>query len=85
LDSLRNRGAIARKKQFDTSGKSAALIYHHAICRTPAPPDSGRFRVVADKKSLTENEVASTHARRAIAGALPNRALVMRVPEETST
>jgi hypothetical protein len=31
-----------REKHFDTSGKSAALFHHRAICKTPlALPDNG--------------------------------------------
>jgi len=30
------------RKHFDTSGKSAALLHHRAICKTPmALPDNG--------------------------------------------
>jgi hypothetical protein len=46
-------------KTFDTSGKSAALIHHHAICKTPkALSDNGRFGAIAGKKSLPTIEVA---------------------------
>jgi hypothetical protein len=37
-------------KTFDTSGKSAALIHHHAICKTPmALPDNGLFGAIAGR------------------------------------
>src|ERR1700682_4732684 len=40
-------------KTFDTSGKSAALFHHHAICKTPmALPNSGRFGAIAGKTSF---------------------------------
>jgi hypothetical protein len=46
-------------KTFDTSGKSAALIHHHAICKTPmALPDNGLFGAIAGKNSLPTIEVA---------------------------
>jgi hypothetical protein len=41
------------RKHFDTSGKSAALFHHHAICKTPtALPNNGLFGAIAGKKSL---------------------------------
>jgi hypothetical protein len=40
-------------KTFDTSGKSAALFHHHAICKTPMTlPDNGRFGAIAGKTSF---------------------------------
>src|ERR1700681_1386725 len=46
-------------KTFDTSGKSAALIHHHAICKMPmALPDNGLFGAIAGKNSLPTIEVA---------------------------
>jgi hypothetical protein len=45
-----------RRKQFDTSGKSAALFHHRAICKTPMDlPDNGLFGAIAGEKSLTHN------------------------------
>jgi hypothetical protein len=42
--------------RFDTSGKSAALIHHLAICRTPvALPGNGLFGAIAGKRILTRN------------------------------
>jgi hypothetical protein len=38
-------------KPFDTSGKSPALFYHHAICKTPMALPDGHFGVIAGKKS----------------------------------
>jgi hypothetical protein len=47
------------RKHFDTSGKSAALFHHRAICKTPmALPDNGLFGAIAGKKSLPTIEVA---------------------------
>jgi hypothetical protein len=43
-------------KTFDTSGKSPALLYHHAICKTPmALPSNGRVGAIAGPKMLTHN------------------------------
>ena len=40
-------------KTFDTSGKSAALFHHHAICKTPmALPNNGRVSAIAGKTSF---------------------------------
>src|SRR5450755_1457331 len=40
-------------KTFDTSGKSATLFHHHAICKTPMTlPDNGRFGAIAGKTSF---------------------------------
>ncbi len=42
-------------KMFDTSGKSAALLHHHAICKLPmALPDNGRFGAIAGQKSFRQ-------------------------------
>src|SRR6266478_366564 len=47
------------RKHFDTSGKSAALFHHRAICKTPmALPDNGLFGAIAGKKSLPTIAVA---------------------------
>src|ERR1700687_726874 len=63
-------------KTFDTSGKSAALIHHHAICKTPmALPSNRLFGAIAGKRSLPTIEVAPARARRMIVCALPNHAL----------
>jgi len=44
-----------RKKHFDTSGKSPALVHLRAICQTPtALPDNGRFGAIAGKKTLPQ-------------------------------
>jgi hypothetical protein len=46
-------------KTFDTSGKSATLFHHHAICETPMTlPDNGRFGAIAGKTSFQKIEVA---------------------------
>src|SRR5260221_8346111 len=38
------------RKHFDTSGKSAALFHHQAICKTPmALPNNGLFGAIAGK------------------------------------
>jgi len=43
------------RKHFDTSGKSAALFHHHAICKTPmALPNNGLFGAIAGK-NLSDN------------------------------
>src|SRR5207248_3200988 len=48
-------------KTFDTSGKSPALVHHHAIRKTlMAPPDNGRFGAIAGKTLPTTE---SQHAR----------------------
>jgi hypothetical protein len=40
-------------KMFDTSGKSAALLHHHAIRKVPmALPGNGRFGAIAGQKSF---------------------------------
>src|SRR5713226_10476051 len=42
-------------KMFYTSGKSAALLHHHAICKLPmALPDNGRFGAIAGQKSFRQ-------------------------------
>src|SRR5882724_13019643 len=47
------------RKHFDTSGKSAALFHHRAICKTlMALPDNGLFGAIAGKKSLPPIKVA---------------------------
>jgi hypothetical protein len=39
---------VIRRKHFDTSGKSPAVLYHHAICKTPMVlPDNGLFGAIA--------------------------------------
>jgi hypothetical protein len=39
-----------QRKHFDTSGKSPALFYHHAICKTPVvEPDNGLFGAISEK------------------------------------
>ena len=44
-------------KHFDTSGKSAALFHHRAICRTPmALPDNGLLQRDCRQKILTGKE-----------------------------
>jgi hypothetical protein len=41
------------RKHFDTSGKSAALFHHRAICKTPMDcPTTGSSSTIAGKKSL---------------------------------
>jgi hypothetical protein len=39
---------MIQRKQFDTSGKSPALIHHHAICKTlTVLPDNGLLGAIA--------------------------------------
>jgi hypothetical protein len=64
----------APAKTFDTSGKSGALVHHHAICKMPMALPDGHFGAIADKKSLPAIEVAPARARRMIACASPSRA-----------
>src|SRR5712691_9445999 len=67
------------RKHFDTSGKSAALFHHRAICKTPmALSDNGFFGAIAGKKSSPTIEVAS--ARRSCIGS-PQRRVASRVAE----
>jgi hypothetical protein len=41
---------LGRKKHFDTSGKSPALLHHHAISKTPmALPTNRPFGAIAGK------------------------------------
>jgi hypothetical protein len=74
------------RKHFDTSGKSAALFHHHAICKTPvALSNNGLFGAIAGKKSyrrLKLHRLATANDRLRVA---EPRALPMRVPEEIST
>ena len=52
------------RKHFDTSGKSAALFHHRAICKTPiALPKNRRFGAIAVKKSLPTIEVPPARSR----------------------
>jgi hypothetical protein len=61
------------RKHFDTSGKSAALLHHRAICKTPmALPGNGLFGAIAGKKSLPTIEVApARHSEGSPAPATP--------------
>src|SRR6266571_919509 len=60
---------------FDTSGKSAALFYPRATCKTPmALPDNGLFGAIAGKKSLPTIEVAPARHSEGSPLALPSRA-----------
>ena len=74
------------RKHFDTSGKSAALFHHHAICKTPmALPNNGLFGAIAGKnpyRQLKLHRLATANDRLRVA---EPRALPMRVPEEIST
>jgi hypothetical protein len=74
------------RKYFDTSGKSAALFHHHAICKTPmAVPYKGLFGAIAGKNpypQLKLHRLATANDRLRVA---EPRALPMRVPEEIST
>jgi hypothetical protein len=66
-------------KTFDTSGKSATLFHHHAICKTPMTlPDNGRFGAIAGKTSFQKIEVAPVRHGEGSPLALPNRVLPMR-------
>src|ERR1700688_613878 len=74
------------RKHFDTSGKSAALLHHRTICKTPmALPDNGLFGAIAGKKCLPTTEDAPARHSEGSPLALPSRALPMREPEEIST
>jgi hypothetical protein len=67
-------------KTFDTSGKSAALLHHHAICKTPtALLNNGRFGAIAGKTSFQKlklHRLAAANDRLRVAEprALPMRA-----------
>jgi hypothetical protein len=39
-------------RTFDTSGKSLALFYHHAICKTAMALPDGHFGAIAGEKSF---------------------------------
>jgi len=74
------------RKHFDTSGKSAALFHHRAICKTPmALPDNGLFGAIAGKNPYPQLKLPRLSPQRRVACALPSRALPMREPEEIST
>jgi hypothetical protein len=74
------------RKHFDTSGKSAALLHHHAICKTPMDlPDNGLFGAIAGKNpypQLKLHRLATADDRLRVA---EPRALPMRVSKEIST
>src|ERR1700737_4167775 len=56
---------VIRRKHFDTSGKSPAQFYHHAICKMPMVlPDNGLFGAIAGKIRPTGEVAAPARARR---------------------
>ena len=76
------------EKHFDTSGKSAALFHHRAICKTPMALPDGLFDAIAiaGKKPLSTIEVAPARHSEGSPLALPSRArFAMLELEEIST
>jgi hypothetical protein len=72
------------RKHFDTSGKSAALLHHRAICKTAHGAPYRALGAITGQKSrqLKLHRLATANDRLRVA--VP-RALAMRVPEEIST
>ena len=72
------------RKHFDTSGKSAALFHHRAICKTlMALPDNGLFGATAGKNPYPQLKLHRVSPQRRLASRVAEPcALPMREPEE---